>query len=157
MELNRFFRAFERVVVVALMVMMAIVIVLSTLSLGRMLIVEIISSPIFLPDITNLLDIFGFFLLILIGVELLETLKAYLSEHVVHVEIVIEVALIAIARKLITLDIKELASDKVLAVAALVAAVALAFFLEKFGRAYKTHSGEMGRVQEMTKDSPHLN
>jgi uncharacterized membrane protein (DUF373 family) len=37
----------------------------------------------------------------LIGIELLETIKAYLLEKVVHVEIVIEVALIAIARKVI--------------------------------------------------------
>jgi uncharacterized membrane protein (DUF373 family) len=117
------------------MTMMSILIVLATLDLGRKLVVEIISSPAFIPDINQLLDIFGYFLLILIGVELLETIKAYLTEHVVHVEIVIEVALIAIARKLIILDIKELGSDKLFAVAALVGVVALAFYLEKLGRA----------------------
>ncbi len=49
----------------------------------------------------NLPEIFGFFMLILIGIELLETIRAYLVENVVHVEVVIEVALIAIARKVI--------------------------------------------------------
>ena len=43
----------------------------------------------------------GFFLLVLIGIELLETIKAYLLTNVIHVEIVLEVALIAIARKVI--------------------------------------------------------
>ena len=52
----------------------------------------------------ELLDIFGFFLLVVIGIELLDTLKAYLRENVIHVEIVILVAVIAIARKVIILD-----------------------------------------------------
>lgn len=138
----KFTKVFERVVIIFLMTMMSILIVLATLDLGRRLIIEIISAPAFIPDINNLLDIFGYFLLILIGVELLETIKAYLIEHVVHVEIVIEVALIAIARKLIILDIKEFSSDKLFAVAALVGVVALAFYLEKLGRAVKSRGRE---------------
>jgi uncharacterized membrane protein (DUF373 family) len=142
----KFSKLFERVVIIILMTMMSILIVLATLDLGRKLVVEIISSPAFIPDINQLLDIFGYFLLILIGVELLETIKAYLTEHVVHVEIVIEVALIAIARKLIILDIKELGSDKLFAVAALVGVVALAFYLEKLGRSIKTRAQEPEKI-----------
>ena len=37
----------------------------------------------------------------LIGVELLETLKAYVKKDVIHVRVVLEVALIAMARKVI--------------------------------------------------------
>ena len=135
--MTKFFKLFERVIVVALMVMMGIVILLSTVELGRMLLATILGSPNFLLNINDLLDVFGFFLLILIGVELLETLKAYLQEHVVHVEVVIEVALIAIARKVIILDVKELGADKVLAVAVLIVAIALAFYLEKLARSRK--------------------
>jgi hypothetical protein len=63
-----------------------------------------------LLDITELLDLFGLFLLVLIGVELLDTLKAYIKDNVVHVEVVLTVAMIAIARKVIILDVKELPS-----------------------------------------------
>jgi uncharacterized membrane protein (DUF373 family) len=49
----------------------------------------------------ELLDIFGYFLLVLIGVDLLATLAAYLNENVIHVEIVVAVAIIAIARGII--------------------------------------------------------
>ena len=143
-------KIFEQVVIIFLMTLMSILIVLATLDLGRKLIAEIISAPAFIPDINNLLDIFGYFLLILIGVELLETIKAYLIEHVVHVEIVIEVALIAIARKLIILDIKELNSDKLFAVAALVGMVALAFYLEKLGRAVKSRVRESEKTTNTT-------
>jgi uncharacterized membrane protein (DUF373 family) len=86
-----------------------------------------------------LLDIFGYFLLILIGVELLETIKAYLSEHVVHVEIVLEVALVAIARKVIILDVKELPSLTLIGIAAVIVALAAAYYLEKRGRLKIVH------------------
>ena len=66
-----------------------------------------ITPPIILLEINELLEIFGFFLLVLIGVEILETIKAYLLEKVVHVEIVLEVALFAIARKVIILDLEK--------------------------------------------------
>lgn len=83
------------------------------------------------------MQIFGFFLLILIGVELLETIKAYLEEHVIPVEIVLEVALIAIARKVIVLELKDYSGITLLAIAALVTSLAIAFYLAKCGRQEK--------------------
>jgi len=88
-------------------------------------------------EIDSLLKIFGFFLLILIGIELLETIKAYLAEHVIHVEIVLEVALIAIARKVIILDLKDYSGVTVLAIAALIVSLAVAYYVEKLGRREK--------------------
>ncbi len=100
-------RFFERLIVGSLILMMIVVILLSTIELGRILVLDIITPPNYLLDINELLDIFGFFMLILIGVELLETIRAYLNEHQVHVEIVLEVALIAVARKVVIIDVKE--------------------------------------------------
>ena len=40
----------------------------------------------------------------LIAVELLDTMKAYITENVIHVEVVVLLAIIAIARKVILLD-----------------------------------------------------
>ena len=48
-----------------------------------------------------MLDIFGSFLLVLIRVELIETLKAYVKKDAIHIRVVLEVALIAMARKVI--------------------------------------------------------
>lgn len=96
-----------------------------------MIVQDILSAPAFLLEVTELLDIFGFFLLVLIGVELLETIKAYFDEHVVHGEVVLEVAMIAIARKIITLDVKELSSLTLIGIAAIVVALAVAFFFAK--------------------------
>ena len=116
--------SFEKIIVYVLILMMMVIIVLSTISFLFVLVGDMLRSPTFLLQINDLLDIFGFFLLILIGVELLETIRAYLSEHVVHVEVVIEVALIAIARKVIILDLKETSANSLLGIAAIITALA---------------------------------
>ena len=132
--MDRFMKLFEKVVVLSLIAMMALIILLSTVELGWIILKDIITPPYVLPGITDLLDIFGFILLILIGIELLETIRAYLVEHVVHVEVVLEVALIAVARKVIILDVKEYSSLTILGIAALILALSVAFFLERWGR-----------------------
>jgi uncharacterized membrane protein (DUF373 family) len=132
--MNRLLKLFEKVVVLSLIAMMALIILLSTVELGWIILKDMITPPYVLPGIIELLDIFGFFLLILIGIELLETIRAYLVEHVVHVEVVLEVALIAVARKVIILDIGEYSSLTILAIAALILALSVAFFLERRGR-----------------------
>jgi len=118
----------ERVIILALIAMMAAVVVLATIELGWILIRDVVTPPVFLLEIDNLLEIFGFFLLVLIGVELLETVRMYLDEHVVHAEIVIQVAIIAIARKVVILEMKELPGSTLAGVAAIIAALAAAYF-----------------------------
>ena len=129
--MQAFLKKFEYLIVLSLIAMMVIVVVLTTVELGWIIIRDIITPPIILLEIDELLEIFGFFLLVLIGIELLETIKAYLMTNVVHVEIVLEVALIAIARKVIILDISQYESLTLVGVAALISSVALAFLVIK--------------------------
>jgi uncharacterized membrane protein (DUF373 family) len=119
----------ERVVVVTLLVMMALVVCLSTVELGWFIIKDIITPPAFLLEIDQLLDIFGMFLLVLIGVELLETVKMYLTQKQVHVEVVFMVAMIAIARKVIILDINELPSLTLIGIGAIIISLSVGYFL----------------------------
>jgi uncharacterized membrane protein (DUF373 family) len=129
--MQSFLKKFEHIIVLSLITMMVIVVVLATVELGWIIIRDIITPPIILLEIDELLEIFGFFLLVLIGIELLETIKAYLLTNVIHVEIVLEVALIAIARKVIILDIDKYESLTLVGIAALIAAVALAYLVIK--------------------------
>jgi uncharacterized membrane protein (DUF373 family) len=127
--MHAFLKKFEQVVIIALISMMIVVVLLATIELGWIIIKDILTPPLFLLEIAELLEIFGFFLLVLIGVELLETIKAYLAAKVVHVEIVLEVALIAIARKVIILDLEKYDSMTVLGIAGLILSVAAAFYV----------------------------
>jgi len=133
-KLGRVIRLFERTVVVSLVVMMMLVLALATLELGWIIVKDIITPPVLLLEVDELLEVFGFFLLILIGVELLETIKAYLKDNVIHVEIVFEVALIAVARKVIVLDLSKYDGFTVLSIATLIIALAGAFFLWRRAR-----------------------
>jgi uncharacterized membrane protein (DUF373 family) len=126
-------RKLEQVILVALVLMMSVVVFLSTIELGWILIRDIVTPPVVLLDIDELLDVFGVFLLVLIGIELLETIKTYFVEHVIHAEVVIEVAMIAIARKVIILDVKELPSLTLLGIAAIIITLAVAYWVVKRG------------------------
>ena len=130
-KMNTVLKKFEHLIVTALIVMMILVVLVSTVELGWIILKDLLNTPKFFLEISELLEIFGFFLLVLIGIELLETIKAYLNTHVVHVEIVLEVALIAIARKVIILDIEKYDGITIIGVAALIMAVSAAFYAVK--------------------------
>jgi uncharacterized membrane protein (DUF373 family) len=124
-------KKFEKMIVVSLIVMMVFVVLISTIELAVLIIKDIIEPPRYWLGIDQLFEIFGFFLMLLIGVELLETIKAYLHENVVHSEIVLEVALIAISRKVITLNVKAYEPLALLGIAALIVSIGLAYFFIK--------------------------
>jgi uncharacterized membrane protein (DUF373 family) len=124
----------ERVIVLSLLVMMVSVVLLSTIELGWIIIKDIITPPVFLLDINELLDVFGMFLLVLIGVELLETVKMYLTKKTVHVEVVFTVAMIAISRKVIILDIKEVPSLTLIGIGSIIVALSAGYYLLKRNR-----------------------
>jgi len=124
-------KKFERVIVTTLIVMMGLTILLATIELGWFILRDIITPPLLLLEIHELLDIFGLFLLVLLGIELISTLKTYLTENEVHVEVVFAVALIAIGRKVIILDIKEVSSIALLGIAAVILSLSVGYFLVK--------------------------
>jgi uncharacterized membrane protein (DUF373 family) len=121
----------QKGVVLALAVLLILVVGLSTIHLGFLIAEEIWKPPKFLIPVQGLLDIFGFFLLVLIGVELLETLKAYVKKDVIHVRVVLEVALIAMARKVIVEEPNNVAGVTLFGIAALILALGLAFYFER--------------------------
>lgn len=99
---------FERVINVALLSMLAIVVLLATIDLGWLIIKDLVTPPMLLLDVDELLELFGAFLLVMIGVELLDTVKTYVTEKAVHVEVVLLVAIIAVSRKVVLLEPKAL-------------------------------------------------
>ncbi len=123
----KFIENFEKIIVYALIGMMSLVVLVETFELGWIIVRDLISPPFMLLEVNELLEIFGFFLLVLIGLELLESTRIYLVKGVVHVQVVLEVALIAVARKVIILDIEKYAGLTLLGFAALILGVALAF------------------------------
>jgi uncharacterized membrane protein (DUF373 family) len=121
----------QKLIALVLGVLLIVVVALSTVDLGFLIAQDIWKPPRFLIPVQGLLEIFSFFLVILIGVELLETLKAYVKKDVIHVRLVLEVALIAIARKVIVLEPNSVTALTLFGMAALISALGVAFYFER--------------------------
>jgi uncharacterized membrane protein (DUF373 family) len=135
----------QRFTVVALAGMLAVVVILATIHLGVLIAEEIWVPPRFLIGVQGLLEVFGYFLLVLIGVELLETLRAYLKKDVIHVRVVLEVALIAMSRKVITEEPNTVPALTLFGIAALILALAVAFYFERRSPSPVRHPEDSGR------------
>ena len=124
----------QKITAITLAGMLVIVVILSTVHLGVIIGEDILKPPSFLIEVPGLLEIFGYFLLVLIGVELIETLKAYVKKDVIHVRVVLEVALIAMARKVIIEEPNEVPALTLFGIAALILALGIAFHFERQSR-----------------------
>lgn len=122
---------FHKTIITVLTALMAVILLLATLELVYIMALDILSPPFILLDANELLNIFGYFLLILIGIELLETFRIYLKEHAINVQVVFLVAMIALARKVIILDSKEMQSLTLVGIGFIILALAAGYYLVK--------------------------
>jgi len=130
----RVIKAYERVIILTLIAMLMVIIAIATFELGEMLVRDLASRDRVLLDVEEMFELFGLFLLVLIGIELLTTLKTFITDGVVHVEVVLEVALIAIAQKIVILETSRTGPLSMLGLAALILALALGFWLVRMAR-----------------------
>lgn len=99
---------FEKVIYAVLMIMLMAVMIAAVADLAWVLVTSLTDISPWLLETHEMIQVLGGFLLVLIGVELLDTIKAYFRENSIHVEIVVLLAIIAIARKVILLDPSEM-------------------------------------------------
>jgi uncharacterized membrane protein (DUF373 family) len=77
----------------------------------------------------NLFEIFGLFLNVLIALEILENISGYLKKHVIQVELVIVTSLIAVARKIIILDLEKKSWADLMGLAFAILALSVSYWL----------------------------
>jgi uncharacterized membrane protein (DUF373 family) len=145
-------KKYEKLMIQLLMVMMAIVLALASIDLAWLIIKDIAQPPHFFLSVNQLLDIFGLFMLVVIGIELLETImKTYLTPGRPHYEVVLSVAIIAISRKVIILDLKEVNGLILVGIGAIVVALTFGYFLMKRSQSY---GGAAQTLNESEKQKP---
>lgn len=127
--MQKIIKAFEKVIVLGLLSMMMLAVFVSSVELAIVLFQELMKPPMFLLNIDEMLEVFGFFLMVLIGLELLESIKSYLVDDRVHAEVVFLVAIVAISRKVIILDYKEISPEMLYGMAATIVALGIGYFL----------------------------
>jgi uncharacterized membrane protein (DUF373 family) len=107
---------------------MVLVILAAIGDLGFFLFQELFSAP-YGKFSTTLYTIFGLFLNILIALEILENITAYLKKHVLQVELVIVTSLIAVARKIIILDLKQVSAMDIIGLGVAIFALAISYWI----------------------------
>ncbi|MEG4167797.1 MULTISPECIES: phosphate-starvation-inducible PsiE family protein [unclassified Microcoleus] len=77
----------------------------------------------------TLFVIFGLFLNVLIALEILENITAYLKKHVIQVELVIVTSLIAVSRKIIILDLEKKTAADLIGLATAIFALSISYLI----------------------------
>ena len=124
-EINKF----ERIVYTVLIILLGAVLVCAIAELVWTFVTDLFSPTISLLDNREIVAVLGSFLLVLITVELLDTMKTYITENVIHVEVVVLLAIIAIARKVILLDPASTDSGELIGIGIIVVGLAAAYYL----------------------------
>lgn len=112
-----------------LAVLMTAVIAWGVVDVAWVLYGRLATPPYFLLNINDILATFGAFMAVLIAIEIFINIKIYLRNDVFHVRIVMATALMAIARKVIVLDLKTLSPAYVWSIAGVAAAMSLGYWL----------------------------
>ncbi len=131
---HRFMHSIENIEVVVsklLSLFMVIVIVAAIIDLGIFLVQELFTTPHGKFN-TILFAIFGLFLNILIALEILENITGYLKKHVLQVELVIVTSLIAIARKIIILDLRKVTGIDIIGLGIAILALSISYLIIRF-------------------------
>ncbi|MFV8783340.1 phosphate-starvation-inducible PsiE family protein [Microbulbifer sp. SA54] len=112
-----------------LAVIMALVIIWSVAGVVLVLYERLTTPPILLLDYSDLFDVFGAFMLVLISIEIFINIRLYLGSNIIPVQLVVATALMAIARKVIVMDLADTGPDYIFAIASVVLALGVTYWL----------------------------
>lgn len=112
-----------------LAILMVLVIFWSVADVVFVLYEKLLRPPLFILEASDILKLFGAFLIVLIGVEVYQNIVLYLKTNIIPMKLVISTALVAIARKVIVLDFNDIGPMYVLSTAAVTLALGITYFL----------------------------
>jgi uncharacterized membrane protein (DUF373 family) len=124
----KWLQVFENVVNWTVLLMMAVTVLMLTAGFAINLARDMIAIPSGELTVDQVFELFGDLLFILIGIELMHTVKIYLQSHIVNVEAILTVALVAVARKIIVFNLKDYQGVAVIGLALLIVSLAASYW-----------------------------
>ena len=131
---EKILKKFEKYLVLFLLILMMLAVLATTIELVRVLYSQLLEPPHLALNIPEAIEVFGFFLMVLIGLELLESIKVYMEKQKVHAEVVFLVAIIAVSRKVIILDYDKTTPEMLWGISSIILALGIGYFLVKRAR-----------------------
>jgi uncharacterized membrane protein (DUF373 family) len=127
--------AFEFFTVTALQALVILLVTVATVLLFVLFANNLLTEARRIESIPSLLSAmqtsFAGILIVLLGLELLDTLKAYFVEHHVRLEVILVVATIAVGRHVIQVDFEHTPGTVLLGLSSVILALTLGYFLVK--------------------------
>ncbi|WP_048695894.1 phosphate-starvation-inducible PsiE family protein [Catenovulum maritimum] len=123
------------------LLLMTLIVGIAIVELGIILYLDLFdpTDDVLFLEIDELFKIFGFFFIILIGFELVETVEMYFKDNVIHAEVVLLVAVIAVARKVILLDLEKYDPIAIIGLGIIITALGACYwFIKQSYRVKKT-------------------
>ena len=118
-----------RFAVRALAVLMTFVIVMGVVDMGYIIYNHMLEKPYGMLTVNDIFESFGEFMTVLIAIELFVNITVYLKEHSTHVKVVMATAVMAVARKVVIMDLDKYEAAEAWALASVTLAVCLGYYL----------------------------
>jgi len=124
----------EKIIATVLLVLMGVVVASGTIEVAYEIVTGLIDPPGFFLGVSELFDVFGLFLMVLIGLELMTSIHMYLDDQKIHAEMMFLVALTAVTRKIVIMDSSAMDPMLVFSIGFLIIALAAGYYLIKKNR-----------------------
>ncbi|MDP0561994.1 MAG: phosphate-starvation-inducible PsiE family protein [Candidatus Endonucleobacter sp. (ex Gigantidas childressi)] len=118
-----------KVAVRILAMLMVLVILWGVADVIYVLYEQIMSPPVMLLNISDILKTFAAFLTVLIAIEIYQNIVLYLRTDVIPIKLVVATALMAISRKVIIFDFNEISPMYIFATSTVVFALGITYFI----------------------------
>ena len=120
----------SKYIIFALMLILIISMVLGTVDLFVLLFKKIADPNPYplLIDVEELYVVFSFLLIIILGYELFKSMYLILKSDMIPVKSILKIAAIALGNKVITLNLKEIHTNELFGLAALIVCIGVAYF-----------------------------
>ena len=124
----KYLKYFEKIIIGFSIVILLIIIVLQASGVVNEL-YKLFSDPKLLFSYEEGLTLFSLLMNIFIALELIETLKDYMTKGIIQVQYILIIGLIAVSRKLITTDFSEADGLKNIGMGVIIISLAVAYYL----------------------------
>lgn len=118
-----------RITVKFLSCLMVLVIMWGALDVVYVIYQSVMQGPYFLLGVSDIFSIFSAFMVVLIAIEIFINIRLYLGTSVLPVQLVIATALMAIARKIIVLEVEAVSAAYLAAMGLVILALGLTYWL----------------------------
>lgn len=114
--------------------MLGVLTVLSIPSLGNLIREELLAPPVWVVTVEKICSVLDLVLWILITIELMDSIRVYLEERGLHLETLLSLSMVAMARKIIAERLRDYEPVMVLGMTALVVALGVTYYLIRKSR-----------------------